>query len=86
MHKSPVQKLYRRYKARQGLKLKDILDQMKSVAEGVPTAESAYSLSKKYGIEMPIVEQIYKVLYEDKDAVLAVKDLMERSLKSEFYG
>lgn len=70
----------------QGLKLKDILDQMKSVAEGVPTAESAYSLSKKYGIEMPIVEQIYKVLYEDKDAVLAVKDLMERSLKSEFYG
>jgi glycerol-3-phosphate dehydrogenase (NAD(P)+) len=70
----------------QGLKLKDILDQMKSVAEGVPTAESAYSLSKKYDIEMPIVEQIYKVLYEDKDAVLAVKDLMERSLKSEFYG
>ena len=68
----------------QGLKLKDILNQMKSVAEGVPTSESAFALSKKYSIEMPIIEQIYKVLYEDKDPVLAVKDLMERTLKSEF--
>lgn len=70
----------------QGMKLKDILTQMRSVAEGVPTSESAYELSKKYHIEMPIIEQVYKVLYEDKDAVLAVRDLMERSLKSEFYG
>jgi glycerol-3-phosphate dehydrogenase (NAD(P)+) len=70
----------------QGMKLKDILTQMRSVAEGVPTAESAYELSRKYHIEMPIIEQVYKVLYEDKDAVLAVKDLLERSLKSEFYG
>ena len=68
----------------EGLKLTDILNQMKSVAEGVPTAESAYMLSKKYAIEMPIVEQIYKVLYEDKDPLRAVKDLMERTLKSEF--
>jgi glycerol-3-phosphate dehydrogenase (NAD(P)+) len=71
-------------KLAQGLKLADILNQMKSVAEGVPTAESAYMLSNKYAIEMPIVEQIYKVLYEDKDPLRAVKDLMERTLKSEF--
>jgi glycerol-3-phosphate dehydrogenase (NAD(P)+) len=70
----------------QGIKLKDFLNQTKSVAEGVATAESAYELSRKYNIEMPIVEQVYKVIYEDKDPVLAVKDLMERSLKSEFYG
>jgi glycerol-3-phosphate dehydrogenase (NAD(P)+) len=70
----------------QGMKLKEILAQMRSVAEGVPTAESAYSLSQKYAIDMPIIEQIYRVLYEDKDPALAVKDLMERSLKSEFYG
>jgi glycerol-3-phosphate dehydrogenase (NAD(P)+) len=70
----------------QGMKLKDILSQMRSVAEGVATAESAYELSIKYRVEMPIIEQVYKVVYEDKDAVLAVKDLMERSLKSEFYG
>jgi glycerol-3-phosphate dehydrogenase (NAD(P)+) len=68
-----------------GSKLGDILTQMRSVAEGVATAESAYELSRKYNIEMPIVEQIYKVLYEDKDPAHAVKDLMERSLKSEFY-
>lgn len=70
----------------QGMKLKEILDQTRSVAEGVATAESAFGLSKKYNIEMPIVEQVYRVLYEDKDPVLAVKDLLERSLKSEFYG
>lgn len=69
----------------QGMKLKDILDQTRTVAEGVSTAESAYELSKKYNIEMPIVEQVYKVIYEDKDPILAARDLMERSLKTEFY-
>ncbi len=68
------------------MKLKDILADMRSVAEGVATAESAYALSQKYRVEMPIIEQVYKVLNEDKDPALAVKDLMERSLKSEFYG
>jgi len=70
----------------QGMKLKEILDQTKSVAEGVATAESAFELSKKYNIEMPIIEQVYRVLYKDKDPFLAVKDLLERSLKTEFYG
>jgi len=69
----------------QGIKLKDILSQTKSVAEGVATAESAYELSIKYHVEMPIIEQIYRVLYEDKDPFFAAKDLMDRSLKSEFY-
>ncbi len=70
----------------QGIKLKDILNQTRSVAEGVATAESAFELSKKYNIEMPIVEQVYRVIYGEKDPVLAVKDLLERSLKTEFYG
>jgi glycerol-3-phosphate dehydrogenase (NAD(P)+) len=70
----------------QGMKLGDILNQTKSIAEGVATAESAFELAKKYSIEMPIVEQVYNVLYEDKEPSHAVKDLMERSLKSEFYG
>lgn len=69
----------------QGMKLKDILVQTMSVVEGVATAESAFELSKKYNIEMPIVEQVYKIIYEGKDPVLAVSDLMSRSLKSEFY-
>ncbi len=69
----------------QGMKLKDILDQTVSVVEGVSTAESAFELSKKYSIEMPIVEQVYKIIYKDKGPALAVNDLMSRSLKSEFY-
>ena len=40
--------------------------------------------SKKYNVEMPIVEQVYKVLYEDKSPAEAVNDLMNRALKSEF--
>jgi len=69
----------------QGMKLKDILEQTTSVIEGVATAESAHELSKKYGIEMPIVEQVYKILYEEKGPARAVNDLMRRSLKTEFY-
>lgn len=67
-----------------GLKLKDILSATKSVAEGVSTAVSAFELSQKYSVEMPIVEQVYKVLYKDKDPETAVRMLMNRSLKSEF--
>jgi len=73
-------------KLAQGMKLTDILSQTKTVAEGVATAESAHELSKKYNIEMPIVAQVYKVLYEDKGPADAVNDLMNRSLKAEFYG
>jgi glycerol-3-phosphate dehydrogenase (NAD(P)+) len=69
----------------QGMKLKDILQQTVSVVEGVETAESAFELSRKYNIEMPIIEQVSKIIYEGKDPVLAVSDLMSRSLKSEFY-
>lgn len=69
----------------QGIKLEDILTQTKSVIEGVETAESAFELSKKYNMEMPIVEQVYKIIYEGKDPVLTVKDLMSRPLRAEFY-
>ena len=73
-------------KLAQGMKLTDILSQTKTVAEGVATAESAYELSKKYNIEMPIIEQVYQVLYKDKGPAAAVNDLMNRTLKAEFYG
>jgi glycerol-3-phosphate dehydrogenase (NAD(P)+) len=69
----------------QGMKLKDILEQTVSVVEGVETAESAFELSNKYNVEMPIVGQVYKIIYEGKDPVLAVSDLMSRSMKPEFY-
>ena len=67
-----------------GEKLKDIVSSMKMVAEGVATSGSAYELALKHNVEMPIVKQIYKVINEDKDPVDAVRELMTRSLKSEY--
>ncbi|MBI5327680.1 MAG: NAD(P)H-dependent glycerol-3-phosphate dehydrogenase [Deltaproteobacteria bacterium] len=66
-----------------GIKLPDILSEMKMVAEGVKTAEAAYALAKKHGVEMPITEQVYRVLYENKSPKHAVMDLMTRRLKEE---
>ena len=67
-----------------GEKLKDIIASMKMVAEGVATSESSYALAKKHNVEMPIVQQINKVINEDKDPVDAVRELMTRTLKSEY--
>jgi len=67
-----------------GLKLHEILSSTKSVAEGVATALSAFELSIKQGVEMPIVEQIFEVLYKEKSPADAVSMLMNRTLKSEF--
>lgn len=66
-----------------GRKLAEILDGMKMVAEGVKTTESTYRLAQRLGVEMPITEQVYKVLYEDKSPHHAVQDLMMRDLKVE---
>lgn len=71
------------YKLGQGVKLKDILSEMKMVAEGINTTKAAYKLYKKYNVVMPITEQVYKLLYEDKDPKDVVKDLMSRELKDE---
>ena len=67
----------------QGMKLSDILADMKMVAEGVKTTRSAWNLARKVGVEMPILEQVYQVLYEDKPCKDAVMDLLGRSLKEE---
>lgn len=67
-----------------GMKLNNILSATKSVAEGVATALSAFELSQRHGVEMPIVEQVYKVIYKDEDPASAVRMLMNRALKSEF--
>jgi len=69
-----------------GRKLNDILKEMIMVAEGVKTTNSAYELSKKYNIEMPITTQAYQILFEDKDARDALKELMLRGPKEERWG
>lgn len=66
----------------QGLKLAEIL-KMRNVAEGVKTTKSVHELSKRLGVDMPLTEQIYRILYEDKDPAKAVCDLMARDLKQE---
>jgi glycerol-3-phosphate dehydrogenase (NAD(P)+) len=67
----------------QGSRLPDILSEMRMVAEGVKTAESAWKLAERHRVDMPITEQVYKVLYEDKPARSAVVELMTRDLKAE---
>jgi glycerol-3-phosphate dehydrogenase (NAD(P)+) len=66
-----------------GLSLREILDGMNMVAEGVKTTLSAFELARKTGVDMPIVEQVYLMLYEGKDPREAVRDLMTRALKVE---
>jgi glycerol-3-phosphate dehydrogenase (NAD(P)+) len=67
----------------QGKTLKEILAEMNMVAEGVKTTRSAWSLARKMEVEMPILEQVYLVLYEDKPCRAAVADLLSRGLKEE---
>ena len=66
-----------------GKKLEEILKESQMIAEGVTTAKSAYELSKKYDVDMPIVEKIYEVLYKNKEPKKAVKELMSRAFKAE---
>jgi len=71
------------FKLGQGMRLADILAEMRMVAEGVKTAESVFQLSRRLGVEMPIVEKAYQILHEDKPAREAVTELMARELKAE---
>ncbi len=66
-----------------GMSLDEITNGMTMVAEGVKTTISAYELSKKMEVDMPIVDQIYEALYKGKDPLVAVKELMTRELKKE---
>lgn len=66
-----------------GEKLSEIIDSMKMVAEGVKTSKATLEISKRAKVEMPITEEINRVLYEDKPPRTAVMDLMSRELKEE---
>nr|MDK2851404.1 glycerol-3-phosphate dehydrogenase [Candidatus Cloacimonadota bacterium] len=72
------------YRIGKSEKLSDIQASMEMVAEGVATTASVYQLAHKMHVEMPIVEQVYLILYEDKDPLEAMHDLMLRELKAEF--
>ncbi|QDG51283.1 NAD(P)-dependent glycerol-3-phosphate dehydrogenase [Persicimonas caeni] len=70
----------------QGHSLEEIVGGMNMVAEGVKTSKSVHSLSQKLGVEMPICEKVYQVLYEGLSTEDAVTELMSRELKPELQG
>jgi len=67
----------------EGATLKQILDEMHMVAEGVKTAKSVYNLSRKLGVDMPISHGIYSILYNDLNPMEVLGQLMTRDLKHE---
>jgi len=66
-----------------GEKPATIAADMSSVAEGYPTARSAWQLARKHAVVTPVIDETYAMLYEGKDIRQAVKDLMARELKAE---
>jgi glycerol-3-phosphate dehydrogenase (NAD(P)+) len=66
-----------------GQSLNDITAGMQQVAEGIPTAKGAYECARKSGIETPIIDQVYSVLYEGKSPSQAMEELLGRDQKAE---
>lgn len=67
----------------QGMKYKEAMEQVHQVVEGVYSAKAAHELAGKYGVEMPIVAEVNKILFEGKSPRDAVDNLMQRELKQE---
>jgi glycerol-3-phosphate dehydrogenase (NAD(P)+) len=67
----------------QGRSIEEITSNMRRVAEGVKTAKSTVDLARRFGVEMPIAEKMYEVLYEGLKPQDAIDDLMERRLREE---
>lgn len=67
----------------QGQKIKTVLARMDAVAEGIVTTRAVYHLARKKKIAMPIVSEVYKIIFNNKAVARAMVDLMGRSLKSE---
>lgn len=66
-----------------GYTMQEAMDEVQMVVEGVYSAKAAMGLAKKYGVELPIIEQVNQVLFEDKSAADAVRELMLRDKKPE---
>jgi glycerol-3-phosphate dehydrogenase (NAD(P)+) len=71
------------YKLGQGQSLLEILADSPMVAEGVPTCRAAYELGMRHGVDLPIIQRMFQVLYENKDPRAAIRELMDRPLTNE---
>ncbi|MBR1701289.1 MAG: NAD(P)-dependent glycerol-3-phosphate dehydrogenase [Lachnospiraceae bacterium] len=67
----------------QGKTMQEAMDEVKMVVEGVYSAKAAMGLAKKYNVQLPIIEQVNAILFENKSAAAAVKELMLRDKKTE---
>ena len=67
----------------QGYTMQQAMDEVKMVVEGIYSAKAALALAKKYDVELPIIEEVNKVLFDDKPAKEGVKDLMVREKRVE---
>jgi glycerol-3-phosphate dehydrogenase (NAD(P)+) len=65
---------------------REILSSMTMVAEGVHTAQAARILASRYQVELPIADQVYAVLFEDKEPLQAMQDLLSRLARDERTG
>ncbi|HEX3797198.1 MAG TPA: NAD(P)H-dependent glycerol-3-phosphate dehydrogenase [Verrucomicrobiae bacterium] len=66
-----------------GEQLEKVLGSMVTVAEGYPTSRSAYQLARKHQASTPVIDEVYRMLYEGKDVAKGVRDLMSRDSKAE---
>ena len=66
-----------------GRRMEDVVSEMKMVAEGVRTTQSVMALAEQYNVEMPITEAVYRILFEGKKPLEAVRDLMSREAREE---
>jgi len=73
-------------KIARGEKPDEILARSRTVAEGYFAAKTAMELGRSHGVDMPITQQVYSVLYEGKTIIDAGKELMQREYKPEFQG
>lgn len=71
------------FKMGQGIELHAALASLGSVSEGYHTTKAAYALSKKFGVDTPIIDQVYGVLYESKPIKKAFMDLVNRDVGPE---
>ncbi len=69
-----------------GRKLEEVLAEMVMVAEGVKTTRSAFHLALEHQVDMPITEQVYQTLFENKPPLEAMRELMTRASKIEDWG
>jgi len=66
-----------------GRSLAEIISSMGTVAEGIPTAKSAYECARKLKVDTPIIDQVYSFIYEQKAPARAMEELLQREQKAE---